>query len=203
MEVRRGVAGPSLRRGGNFGTGRRYRRQRRLRRGERDARARSQAERAVGPVGCVLRFVVRFVTGSAVMSGMSLGPRGRGLVRASIVAASRCFARRIVLHRGRSRGNGQHPAQYVGSVGEQRRGQRRRHRAEQHRGKRDPGVQCSAGTHLKTVCGRDEQDEQDKSAVIPLVHPVKEALQKWHSVIPASAGIHCDQGKNGSPTSRG
>jgi len=73
-------------------------------------------------VSRVLRIVVRFVTGSAVMRGMRgfLGPGTvRGLVRAPVVLARDRFLWRGVLRCNRSWGNRQHPAQHVGPTGEQ------------------------------------------------------------------------------------
>jgi len=117
--------------------GSRYAEDRRGGRRQRYRRACGEAERAENAVRSVPGIVVRIagVATVAGIRGLVVPAATRGLVRAAIVIGG-VRGRRSVLRRG---GDRQHPAEHVGLAGEQDARNRRRYRAEQHRGKRDPG----------------------------------------------------------------
>ena len=116
----------------------------RSRKEQRSDRACAEAERAEDTVRGVLRLFVRAATATAVVVGRWLGSSvGNGFVRTSVVVI-RHGLRHGIGHCGWNR---QHPPEYFRMTGKQRRCQRRRHCAEQHRGNRDPGDASAALRH--------------------------------------------------------
>ena len=126
--------------------------------GQRGRGTRAQAKRAEDAVGGVLGIAVRLVPGVSVMTGMSsvFVRRGDGLMRTTVVVEA-C----PLLGNGHGRGSrdGQHAPQYLGPPGKQRRGDRRRNRAKQHRDQQSQrnttgfqnGAHTSAGCYLPLV----------------------------------------------------